>query len=451
MYSARVRKVLDSKKIGIADRIKVTKDGKIFEGLLMPRPDTGDPDSVIIKLDSGYNMGIKLRAGVAIEKSTAKTPKGMVEEERYELGRTGKELLSVRFNPRKPRISMIVTGGTISSRIDYKTGGVTAVTEPRELLHNVPELADVVNISRMIKPFIIMSESMDHTHWQRIARECARELNRKDTKGVIVTHGTDTMHFTAAALSFFLRGLNKPVVLTGAQRSSDRGSSDAGMNLICSSHTAVSDIAEVGLCMHGYVSDDYCIFSRGTKVRKMHTSRRDAFRPVNEPPIAKVFPDGRMEIMNSYRKRGKERVKTDTRFEPRVSMLQTYPGSDPEIMDYMIRRGCRGFVIQATGLGQVPVKRKSWLPHIRRAVDSGIPVFLAPETIYGRLNCNVYSEGRVVVKAGAVPLEDMLPETAYVKLGWVLGHTKSLSKAGEMMLRNYAGEITERSVEYFLY
>jgi glutamyl-tRNA(Gln) amidotransferase subunit D len=205
--------------------------------------------------------------------------------------------------------------------------------------------------------------------------------------------------------------------------------------------------------MHGYMSDDHCIFSRGTKVRKMHTSRRDAFRPVNEQPIARVFPDGKIEIMNKdHSKRSDGKVSLDTKFEPKVSMLQTYPGSDPSLMDHLIRKGCRGFVLQATGLGQVPSGRKSWLPHIKRAADSGVPVFLSPETIYGRLNCNVYSEGRAVLKAGAVPLEDMLPETAYVKLGWVLGHTKDMDEAKRMMLTSYAGEINRKiSTDAFLY
>jgi glutamyl-tRNA(Gln) amidotransferase subunit D len=451
MYSASVRRVLSGKGIGIADRVRVTRVGKVFVGLLMPRPDAGDPGTIIIKLDNGYNVGIRMSPGVAIEKDSRRPPEEVLEEERYELGRTAKGLLSVKFDPGKPAISIIATGGTIASRVDYRTGGVTAVSDPRELLHNVPELAGIANVRKILRPFTVMSENMDHTHWAGIARACAAELNAKETMGAIVTHGTDTLHFTSAALSFFLRDPGKPVVLTGAQRSSDRGSSDAGMNLVCSSHAALSGIAGVGICMHGSVSDTCCILCRGTKVRKMHTSRRDAFRPINEPPLARIWPDGRIEVTNPvFRKRSPGRIVPDVRFEPRVAMLQTYPGSEPEVMDHLIRKGCRGFVIQATGLGQVPIGKKSWLPQIKRAVASGVPVFLAAETVYGRLNCNVYSEGRTVLNAGAVPLEDMLAETAYVKLGWVLGHTRSPEKAREMMLTSHAGEISERSVDCFL-
>jgi glutamyl-tRNA(Gln) amidotransferase subunit D len=360
----------------------------------------------------------------------------------------------VKFDKKKPVISMISVGGTITSKIDYRTGAVTTLNKPRDILQNVSEVTKFTNIKSILSPFNIMSESMNHTHWRTLARECKKELDKINTRGVILTHGTDTLHFTSAALSFFLRGLGKPVVITGSQRSTDRGSSDGGMNIICSSYTALSDIAEVGICMHGTINDDYCLFSRGTHVRKMNTERRDAFRPINEYPLAKVWPDGKIQVKNrKYNKRNeKRRVELDTKFEPRVAMLQAYPGSDPGILDYLIKKGYRGFVVQATGLGQVPIKTKSWLPVIKRSVDSGIPVFLTPQTLYGRLNNNVYSEGRALLETGVIPLGDMLSETAYVKLGWVLGHTKDPKKVREMMTTNYAGEMTSRTlVGTFLY
>lgn len=130
---------------------------------------------------------------------------------------------------------------------------------------------------------------MKPKHWIKIAHEVAKSLNSGDS-GVVVAHGTDTMGYTAAALSFMLRDLGKPVILVGAQRSSDRPSSDAAMNLICSVRMSTSDVAEVMVVMHGETGDTYCLAHRGTKVRKMHTSRRDAFRSINDVPIAKVWP-----------------------------------------------------------------------------------------------------------------------------------------------------------------
>ncbi|MEM7816046.1 MAG: Glu-tRNA(Gln) amidotransferase subunit GatD [Candidatus Aenigmatarchaeota archaeon] len=453
MYSKNIESKLKKKKIRIGERVVVTKAGKAYEGLLMPRIELGDANCLVIKLDNGYNIGVRFEKGLKIEKSQLKEPSEIREEKEYELGRTRKELLKVRFDSGKPPVSLIATGGTIASRIDYRTGGVKAISDPLELLHNVPELGEIVNIRKMSIPFTKMSEDMGPADWKVIAREAAKMLNSGD-KGIIITHGTDTLHYTAAALSFFLRNLSKPVVLTGAQRSSDRGSSDAGMNLICSARVAVSDIAEVGICMHGSPEDTYCLFIRGTKVRKMHTSRRDAFRPINDLPLAKVWPDGRVDKINpNQKKRSEGKVGLDIRFEPNIAILKAYPGSDPRVIDYYVRNGVKGFVIEGTGLGHVPTfAKKSWISAVKKHSES-IPFVVTPQTLYGRINPNVYTNLRILYyEAGAIPGEDMLPETAYVKLGWVLGHTRKMEKIKEMMLTNYAGEITQRSVpESFLY
>jgi len=453
MYSRKIQAALRKKGLNIGDRILLTKRGKKFEGLLMPQTKSGDAGTIVLKLDNGYNIGIEFERGTSLSRSRTKEPEPEKREAAYELGKKG-STDEIKFDQKKPIVSMISVGGTITSKVDYKSGGVTTLNRPTDVLLNVSEITDITNMKNILTPFTIMSESMNHTHWQSLARECARELNKRSVDGVIVTHGTDTLHFTSAALSFFLKNLGKPVVVTGSQRSADRGSSDAGMNLICSSHAALSDIAEVGICMHGNISDDYCLFSRGTHVRKMDTQRRDAFRPINEYPFAKIWPDGKISMKNdNHNKRdNKKVVEVDAKFEPKIAMLQTYPGSDPGVMEHLIKQGYKGFILQATGLGQVPSKTKSWLPAIKRATGSGVPVFLAAQTIYGRLNCNVYSEGRAALDAGAVPLGDMLAETAYVKLGWVLAHTKTMNRIRDMMLTSYSGEINPRTlVGSFLY
>ncbi len=435
MYSPKVRKILSSAGIKPGDRIRVERPGKVYEGLLMPKTEFSDPNSIVIKLDSGYNMGIAFGRGVKIRKMGS--------------GRgTGAGGMKAKFGKGKPKISLVSTGGTIASRVDYRTGGVYAASSPEEILSNVPELADIADIHEMLSPVNKMSEDFSPKDWVKTAKVVHKRLNSEDM-GVIVTHGTDTMHFTSAALSFFLRNLAKPVVLAGAQRSSDRGSSDAGMNLVCAAHVSVSDVAEVGICMHGEMSDSFCLFIRGTKARKMHTSRRDAFRPINENPIAKVWPDGRMEWTNmKRRKRGKGETELDARFEERVAMLKVYPGADPEIMDFYVSKGYRGFVIEGTGLGHVPTfAEKSWIKSIKKHVKDGIPFVVTSQTLYGRVNPDVYTNLRILFReAGAIPGEDMLPETAYVKLGWVLGHTQDMEEIRKRMLTDYAGEITERSV-----
>ncbi len=434
MYSATLEKLLKSKGVSVGDRVSVKSGSKSFEGILMPQTGAGDPNKLIIKLDSGYNIGISvdgLERAAAAKRAITPAPK-------------------LRFDPAKPAISIISTGGTIASKVDYSTGGVSTVEKPEELLQNVPELADVVNVRVFSRPFAKMSEDMNYIDWIGIAKEAANKLNSGD-RGVIVTHGTDFLHFTAAALSFFLRNLGKPVVLVGAQRSIDRGSTDAAMNLVCGAFTAAANMAEIGICMHGSVSDDYCMFTRGTKVRKMHTSRRDAFKPINEAPLAKVWPNGEIERVNPNCKvrDDSRKVELDTAFEPKVAIVKAYPGSDPSVMEHLAYKGCKGIIIEAAGLGHVPTNgRGSWIPTIRKLVKDGVFIGCAPQTIFGRINPNVYSNLRTLYKeAGAVPLEDMLSEVAYIKLGWVLGHTTDMRKAREMMLTNCAGEITPRSTD----
>jgi glutamyl-tRNA(Gln) amidotransferase subunit D len=295
---------------------------------------------------------------------------------------------------------------------------------------------------------------MTPDRWREIARAVAKEIN-SGVKGVIITHGTDTLHYTAAALSFMLRDLPCPVVLVGAQRSSDRGSSDTVMNVACAANFVVnSDVAEVCIVMHGSIEDDYCLAIRGTKVRKMHTSRRDAFKPVNEPSIAKInWKDKKIEIMNgNYKKRSNEKVKVDDNIETKVAMIKCYPGLEPEIFDYYLKKKYRGFVIEGTGLGHTPILEKhSLLPKIEKAVKSGVPVVMTSQCIYGRVHPFVYHPLRELTKRGVIFAEDILPETAYVKLMWILGHTKKMNQIKEMMLTNYAGEINKRiETEEFL-
>jgi glutamyl-tRNA(Gln) amidotransferase subunit D len=447
-YSQQIQKVLKNFKIG--DRILITKDKKTYEGLLMPRTELGDKNSIALKLDSGYNIGIRHEKGIKIEKSKKAEPKEIREEIKFEFEK--EKVKELKFDSKKPKVALIMTGGTIISRVDYRTGGVAALEKPEELLTNIPELKNIVNIENILTPFRKMSEDFNYKDWQTLTELVAKELNKNE--GVIIAHGTDTMHYTSAALSFMLKNLNKPVILVGSQRSSDRGSSDAFMNLICSAYVATSNIAEVGICMHGSADDQYCYFIRGTKVRKMHSTRRDAFRSINEMPLAKIFPDGKIDILNkNYKKRSDEKVVADVKFEPKIALLKAYPGSEPEILEFLVKKGYKGFVIEGTGMGHVPTAaEKSWIPTIKKLIKDGIPVVIATQTIYGRINTNVYTNQRILYhEAKAIPAEDMLPEVAYVKLGWILGHTKDLEKVREMMLTNMKGEITERSeIDSFL-
>jgi len=437
MYSQTISKFLKEHKISIGDIVKVNVKGITEECELMPSTEANDENIIIVKLKNGYNIGINFK-----EAKISRVAKGKPYGEFPKVALKYKEGL--------PKVKLVYTGGTIGSKVDYKTGGVYMLTKPEELLYEVPELSEIAQIR--VHDFLhVASEDMSSEDWGKIAREVGTALN-DGFKGVIVTMGTDTMHYTASALSFMLKGLNAPVVVTGAQRSPDRGSSDAFLNLICSAHIAAkSDIAEVGICMHYSSSDDKCAFIRGTRARKMHTSRRDAFRAINSRPLAFVDSKGEItynEIYRKLRKNVRSKVEIATGFERKVALIKAYPNSDPEIIDFYINKDYKGLIIEGTGLGHTPAltekKDASWLGHIKNATDSGMIVGMTSQCLYGRVNSMVYRTLRLLSSAGVIYCEDMLPETAYIKLGWLLGNYRE-EKAMKLLTENLVGEISSRS------
>ena len=358
------------------DRVKVICRDEIVEGILIQRPEILPQNMVVVKLDSGYNIGIDKKKIKRIDVLQKYRPKK-------------KKKIHIKINKKLPTVAVLSLGGTISSKVDYKTGAASAEFGAEDIVEMVPELKNVANIKAK-KVMQIMSEDFTPTLYVKVAEEIAKAL--KDADGVVVTQGTDTLHFTTAAISFLLKDLNKPVIFTAAQRSIDRGSSDAFMNLLCAVNAAAKfNCSEVMTCLHGTTNDDYCILIRGTKVRKMHSSRRDAFRPINEKPIAKVFPDGRIEEVNpDYKKRMLDKaVKpyVDEKLNEKVAMVAIYPNMEPGIIDYYVSKGFKGLVLEATALGHVPTdSKKSLMPAIERAMKKGIPVVIASQTIYGHVH-----------------------------------------------------------------
>jgi len=438
LYSDELQKLFKSKKIAVGDAIHVESKNLSVDGELMPSTDAGNPNTVVVKLDNGYNVGIAYSKGSKIGKlksgtGSAKFPRAKI---------TTRQGL--------PKVTLIYTGGTIGAKVDYKTGGVHWFIEPSELLYEIPEISNIANIE-VKHPFSIASEDMSHLEWQVIAKEVESAING-GSSGVVITMGTDTMHYVAAAMSFMLKGVNAPVVITGAQRSGDRGSSDAFMNLTSAVQLAAkSDIAEVGICMHATSSDDRCAFIRGTRVRKMHTSRRDAFRPINDRPIATVDRNLNITYTNRYNKvtqSPKGKFKADTKFEGKVALLKSYPNSDPEVIDFYVKKGYRGIIIEGTGMGHVPASTGHsellWLDHIKKAIDAGVVVGMTSQCLYGRVHKYVYRNLRLVSSLGVVYCEDMLPETAYIKLGWLLGNNDH-KDAKRLLDKSIVGEIKRRS------
>ncbi len=408
--------------IEVGDRVLVESKSMKKEGILMPHHDFSDEDIITIKLDNGYNIGVKVDRNTKI--SLVKKGKKLVK--------TSKK---IPFDKNKPTVSIVGTGGTIACYVEYRTGAVFPASSAEDLAFAVPEIFDIANIKANVA-FQIFSEDMTINHWKKLAKLVADELN-SGASGVVIPHGTDTMGYTAAALSFMLKNLSGPVVLVGAQRSSDRPSSDATQNLIAAVDVAAnSDIGEVVVVMHGEISDSFNLIHRGTKVRKFHTSRRDAFKSVNIEPIGRV-ENGEIKIQNKYRKKTKTKVVVDDKICSDVAMVYFYPDLKPE--DIPERKG---IVLIGTGLGHVS---DNVIPRIKQLIKNGSTVVMTSQCLFGRVNMNVYSKGRDLLEIGVISCEDMLPETAYVKLMWTLAHSKKPDEIKSIMQTNIAGEISDRT------
>lgn len=434
-YKGASKAFLESAGISIGDSVKIIKKDICYEGMILDRSEDADDKHMVLKLENGYNIGLKItNAEIELVK------KG--EKPKIEL-----KHLKIENNLNKHDISIISTGGTVASVIDYKTGAVHPAFTADDLILANPELMEHANIKGKAV-LNILSENMKPEYWVKSARAVADEIN-DGAQGVVVAHGTDTMHYTAAALSFIL-DTPVPVVITGAQRSSDRPSSDAFLNLLNSVTAAKSDIAEVMVCMHATENDSFCFLHQGTKVRKMHSTRRDAFRSINVSPIAKV-QNGSVRILDKemkYNKRNELELKIHDSIEPNVAFIKSYPGISGELIDYHVDKGYKGILLEGTGLGHCPV---DIVPSLERAKDSGIPVVMTSQCIYGEVNMYVYSTGRKLISAGVISAGDILPETAFVKLIWALGQTDDIKEIKNIMKTNIAGEIQDKlSLKYFL-
>jgi len=412
----------------VGDVLEVKTAWGILTGTVVPRYLYGDGEHIVLKLKSGYNVGISLR--------------GLAEARVVSRGERPSFSAPPPPRPSKgaQRVLLLGTGGTIASRIDYRTGAVHPAVTSAELHSLVPELSDIADVEPEIL-FSVFSENMTPAHWTKLAQRIARGVKER-FDGVVVTHGTDTLGYTAAALSFALIGVPIPVILVGAQRSPDRPSSDAPLNLVAAvSAAAKAEFAGVYVAMHQGESDDKVALYKGTRVRKNHTSRRDAFVSVGSPVSAVWGRDGAEFVSEGLPKRGGP-LRPRAKFDPKVALLKFYPSMPGELVRAAGRTGARGLVIEGTGLGHV---NKEGVAELARFVAKGGLACMTSQCISGRVDLNVYDTGRDLLQAGVLPLEDMLAETALVKAMWALGNSTTVEKAKELMSANVAGEITART------
>jgi glutamyl-tRNA(Gln) amidotransferase subunit D len=428
-YKGKALEVLKNFNMRIWSEATITTTRGKFQGVLLPRSENDDDVHIVIKLATGYNIGIAVDTIQEMKEYNFKEIQYKIPEREFPTSKN------------KHNIKLLGTGGTIASRLDYRTGAVIPAFSPGELYGAVPELADICNLSTE-KLFAVFSENMGPAQYKVLAEAIGHEI-KNGIHGIIIGHGTDTMSHTAAALSFMVQNSPIPIVMVGSQRSSDRPSSDAALNLIHATKTATdSDIAEVMVCMFGPTSDEYGLLHRGTRVRKMHSSYRSTFRTIGDIPLAMVDRQKITTLREDYNHRRSDRKVTITPvFEERVSLLYYYPNMNPDIIDAMVDLGYKGIVIAGTGLGHV---NKLLYPAIKRAVQKGVAIYMTVQTLWGYVNMFVYDTGRDLMTMGMVPAENMLPEVAYIKLGWALGQTSDLAKVKDIMLTPICSEITQR-------
>ncbi|MBS7616937.1 Glu-tRNA(Gln) amidotransferase subunit GatD [Candidatus Bathyarchaeota archaeon] len=429
-YKGLALETLKKIEAEIGDLIRITKGNQTYEGILIPRSEYGDDKHVVIKLRSGYNIGVQITPETCIEKV------GKGEKPAFVAPPLPEQ------NPALPKVAIISTGGTIASRVDYRTGAVRPALSASDLYSVIPELANVARIDAQILSSVL-SENITPTHWMEMAKAAVKKIE-KGVDGVVIAHGTDTIGYSAAALSFALQNLPVPVIVVGSQRSADRPSSDAALNLSGAVLAAAkSPFAEVAVAMHETVSDTSIAIHRGTRVRKCHTSRRDAFKSVNAQPIAKVENNNLTMLTEDYRKRDPARkpiVKPN--FNEKVALIKFYPGLNPAVINWHVENGYKAIVLEGTGLGHVG---KYCFNAVKEAVEKNVIVAMASQCLWGRVNMNVYDTGRDLQALGVIPLEDMLAETATVKLMWILGQTSDTEEAKRLLKTNIAGELSQRT------
>ncbi|OGD09668.1 MAG: glutamyl-tRNA(Gln) amidotransferase subunit D [Candidatus Aminicenantes bacterium RBG_13_62_12] len=427
-YRGRALDVLKSHGVGVWSDVEIEAVQGPFKGIILPCSESADPRHIVLKLRNGYNVGLQTDKILNITELGRKEAHYKIPEKEFP------------YDPSRPNVKLFGTGGTIASRLDYRTGAVIPAFTPGELYGSVPELADICNL-KTEKLYGVFSENMGPEQWRGTAEAIGREI-AAGVHGIVIGHGTDTMHHTAAVLSFMVQNSPVPIVMVGSQRSSDRPSSDAALNLIHAVKTAAeSDIAEVMVCMFGPTSDEYALLHQGTRVRKMHSSYRSTFRTIGDIPLAMVDRKTITPLRSDYRRRRADRqVTVNTAFEEKVAIVYYYPNMRPDIIESLIDNGYKGIVIAGTGLGHV---NKPLYPALKRAHERGIAVYMTVQTLWGFVQMFVYDTGRDMLQLGIVPADNMLPEVAYVKLGWVLGQTTDPEEVRRLMLKPIARETTE--------
>ncbi len=422
-YEGQSLEFLKKNQIIVGDSVKILAE-ITYSGIIMPRYEHSDDKHLVLKLNSGYNIGLDIAKIEKVEKNQI-TKKNIESDEQ------------IKKVEGLPRILLLSTGGTIASKVDYRTGAVTPILTAQELNSSVPELAKIANIDAEVL-LSEYSENIMPENWLEIAKKINSYTN-SGYSGIIIAHGTDTMHYTSSFLSFALAGFPIPIVLVGSQRSSDRASSDAALNLI----GATKFITEcktkgVYIVMHQDENDNTIACHIGTRVRKNHTSKRGAFQTVGDNP-AFIIAEEQIQKNISKNFYKSDEFKPKINLDTKIALVKYHPGYDPNLIDHLIESGYKGIIFEGTGLGHIG---KVMYQSVKKASEKGMFLGMTSQCIDGRVRMTVYESGRDLLNLGIIPLENMIPEVALVKTMWVMGNTQNVDEIKKIMLENIASEIS---------
>ena len=330
------------------------------------------------------------------------------------------------------KVLMLTTGGTIASR--RAGGGLEPLLAGEEMLRYLGEVAGQYQIS--VRELLNLdSSNIQAEEWQKIARAVAEEIDRYD--GVIITHGTDTMAYTASMLSFMLQGLKKPVILTGSQVPIDHMLTDARSNL-CTALAAIdSGIEGVAVAFNHKVIT-------GCRAVKVRTMGFEAFESVNAPCLGEVYANG----MHLHRRTDIPPERQNQPFRllyslcPDVFLLKMIPSTNPDIFDMFLKMRYRGIVLEAFGVGGMHFVRRDLFSRLRMLTERNISVVVCSQCLYEPSDLSLYEVGNRMLACGVIPGLDMTTEAAVTKMMWALGQTKEPEQVREIFSVNYAGEIT---------
>ncbi|GBL41585.1 glutamyl-tRNA(Gln) amidotransferase subunit D [Nitrosopumilaceae archaeon] len=423
-YTGKSLEFLKTNKIGVGDSVKILAD-LTYLGIIMPRYEHTDDKHLVLKLKSGYNIGLEIEKIEKIEKISS--PEKSIEKKE-----------SLEKNPALPKILLLSTGGTIASKVDYRTGAVTPVLTAEELNSSIPELAKIANVDAEVL-FSEYSENIMPEHWLKMA-EKLKEYSTSNYSGIIIAHGTDTMHYTSSFLSFALAGFPIPIALVGSQRSSDRASSDAALNLMGAIKFLVGCKTNgVYIVMHQDENDETIACHLGTRVRKNHTSKRGAFQTIGGNPAFIIVNDQIQRNMKGEFFKVKE-FQPKINLNTKVALVKYHPGYDPSLLGKIIEMNYSGIIFEGTGLGHIG---KTMYDNVKKANEKGMFLGMTSQCIDGRVGMTVYESGRDLLNLGIISLENMIPEVALVKAMWALGNSKTLEDVKQIMLQNIASEISD--------